>query len=328
MAGQANIAAAEASVGPVDRKPMRLAIGALQYFWPRAQVMDFYCKLAGKPPLTIYLGETVCSKRRELGRKDWLEIAHMLSRNGHEVVLSTLALIEAASELGACRRLVENGEFSVEANDFSAVQYLVERELPFVAGHGLNIYNHLALRKLQKLGMYRIVLPVELGRERIATLAGNAAACTEAPGMERPEFELLAWGRVPLAWSARCFTARLHGRGKDRCGFECIHHPEGQPVSTRDGQPYLNLNGVQVQSAAIQDLSGRAEELRQTGIDVLRLYPAATHFDQALERFTAALAGKPVSPMQGSLTGYWDQQAGMNSAGELRAMSGRIDRDD
>ncbi|MFU8878327.1 MAG: U32 family peptidase [Wenzhouxiangellaceae bacterium] len=320
--------AGEALPARTDRPPMRLAVGALQYFWPREQVVDFYRNLASRPPLTIYLGETVCSKRRELGREDWLEIARMLGGHGHEVVISTLALIEAASELGACRRWVENGEFRIEANDYSAVQFLVERELPFVAGPGLNVYNHLALRRLQKLGMQRLVLPVEFGRERIGTLVANTTDQARTAGIEPPEFEVLAWGRVPLAWSARCFTARLHGRGKDQCGFECIHHPEGQEVSTRDGRPYLNLNGVQVQSAAIQDLSGRMKELRHAGVDLLRLYPAASGFDQVLDRFDAALAGQPVKPMQESLTGYWDGTAGMNPALALRAASGQTDRHD
>jgi len=30
-----------------------------------------------------------------------------------------------------------------------------------------------------------------------------------------PDVELFAYGRMPLAYSARCFTARAHGRTKD-----------------------------------------------------------------------------------------------------------------
>jgi len=148
---------------PADGTNLRLAIGPIQYFWPRARVEAFYDRLAERDGLVIYLGETVCSKRRELNRDDWLALGRELRQAGHEVVVSTLSLIEAGSELGACRRWVENGEFTVEANDMSAVYYLTERKLPFVAGPGINLYNHLAVDYLRRLGMFRMVLPVELG---------------------------------------------------------------------------------------------------------------------------------------------------------------------
>lgn len=280
---------------------LRLSIGPIQYFWPRERVERFYTDLAEHSPLVIYLGETVCSKRRELDRGAWLEIARMLADRGHEIVLSTLSLIEAGSELGACRRLVENGEFTVEGNDMSAVQYLVERRLPFVAGPGINLYNHLAVDHLRRNGMFRMALPVELGRAQLESLREHA----HDAGMELPEIEIHAWGRLPLAWSARCFTARAVGRGKDHCRFECIHHPDGQHVATREGEDFLNLNGVQVQSAAVQDLSGRTRELAAGGVDLLRLYPQVDGFGQVIQRFESALAGQPVETLEGTVEGYW-----------------------
>ena len=35
------------------------------------------------------------------------------------------------------------------------------------------------------------------------------------------ETEVLAFGRLPLAVSARCFTARAHNLPKDQCDFRC-----------------------------------------------------------------------------------------------------------
>ncbi|MEX2498064.1 MAG: U32 family peptidase [Wenzhouxiangellaceae bacterium] len=294
---------------PVDDASMRLSIGPIQYFWPREQVEKFYAGLARHSPLVIYLGETVCSKRRELDRDAWLEIGRGLARHGHEVVVSTLSLIEAGSELGACRRLVDNGEFTVEANDMSAVQYLIERKLPFVTGPGINLYNHLAVDYLRRNGMFRMVLPVELGRTQLESLREHAHSAR----MTLPEIEVHAWGRLPLAWSARCFTARAVGRGKDQCRFECIHHPEGQHVATREGEDFLNLNGVQVQSAATQDLSARADELAASGVGLLRLYPQVDGFDQVVQRFESALSGSTVQAAEGSVEGYWLGEPGINS---------------
>ena len=82
---------------------MRLTLGPLQYFWPRDRVLEFYRVAATWPVDVIYLGETVCSKRRELATRDWIALAHEIADSGREVVLSSLALLEAESELAALR---------------------------------------------------------------------------------------------------------------------------------------------------------------------------------------------------------------------------------
>jgi O2-independent ubiquinone biosynthesis protein UbiV len=286
----------------------RLSLGPLQYFWPVDKTFAFYEKIADEPVDVVYLGETVCSKRRELKRADWLSLGRELKAAGKEVVLSTLTLIEAASELSSCRRLVENGEFTVEAGDMSAVALCRERRLPFVGGAGLNVYNHRALEILAASGLFRLVMPVELGRAELESLA----AATSANAVE---FEVLAYGRVPLAHSARCFTARAVGRGKDQCAFECIHHSRGQLVHTREGQPFLNLNGIQVQSAAIQDLASRAGELAAAGADILRLYPEDDDPGSTIRRFRSSLSGATIESSSDVVDGYWRGDPGMAKVG-------------
>ena len=75
--------------------PLRLSLGPLFYYWPRTHVFDFYEQAAAWPVDTVYLGETVCAKRKELRLGDWLEIAARLTDCGKEVVLSTCELIES-----------------------------------------------------------------------------------------------------------------------------------------------------------------------------------------------------------------------------------------
>lgn len=65
----------------------------------------------------IYLGETVCSKRREMKLTDWMDLARELQNAGKRVILSTLALIQSPSELKEMQRWIENGSCIVEAND-------------------------------------------------------------------------------------------------------------------------------------------------------------------------------------------------------------------
>ncbi|TDR38571.1 MULTISPECIES: U32 family peptidase [Tahibacter] len=287
---------------------MRLTLGPLQYFWPRRQVLDFYAESLDWPLDVVYLGETVCSKRRELNLRDWVGLAEQQTKAGREVVLSSLALIEAESELGALRRLAGLGNVRIEANDISAVQVCRRHGVPFVGGPSLNVYNLETLRLLQDDGLYRLVLNVEMGCELVAELRQAAAAA----GCDLPELELIAWGRLPLSYSARCFTARALDLAKDQCGFRCIEYPDGLPLSTREGRHFLTINGVQMQGAENCDLLPEWTELAAAGIGLLRLYPQQHGTAQAVRRFDAVRGGAAVPPREpGCTAGYWSGLPGM-----------------
>lgn len=286
---------------------MKLSLGPLQYFWPREQVLAFYRQALDWPLDIVHVGETVCSKRRELRTRDWLALAAELAASGKQIVVSSLALLEAESELGALRRLVEDGRFLIEANDLSAVQLCRERGVPFVGGPTLNVYNARTLALLRADGLCRLVLGVEQGRELVHALRAQVAAA----GATMPELEIIAWGRLPLAYSARCFTARALDVGKDQCGFRCIDHPDGMPLATRDGRPFLTINGIQIQGHEITDLAPELPELRQAGIDVLRLYPQHEGMAQVVARFADAIAAGQAPPRLGARNGYWHGEPGM-----------------
>jgi len=263
---------------------MRLTLGPLQYFWPRERVHAFYRAAAGWPVDVIYLGETVCSKRRELTTRDWIALAGELAASGREIVLSSLALLEAESELASLTRLVENGRFRVEANDMSAVQMLRSRGLPFVGGPGLNVYNHAALRLLREDGMQRLVLGVEQGREFVAEF--------RASGEPLPELEIPVWGRLPLAYSARCFTARHHGLQKDACEYRCLGLSDGIDLRTREGAPFLTINGTQTQSAGVYTLLAELDALASAGVGVVRVSPQGEGTFAVLAAFRDAIDGR------------------------------------
>jgi collagenase-like PrtC family protease len=282
---------------------MQLTLGPLQYFWRRDDVFKFYRAAVQWPLDTIYLGETVCSKRRELGTRDWIALANELAESGREIVLSSLALLEAESDLSALTRLVDNGRLRVEANDMAAVQLLRERKLPFIGGPGLNIYNHVALRLLREDGMQRLVLGIELGRDMLQEFKDS--------GEPLPEFEAIAWGRLPLAYSARCYTARALDLAKDDCGFRCIDYPDGLPLQTREGRPFLTINGIQIQSNEHCDLAPDIAELQAAGIRLLRLYPQVTDMAAVVARFREAIDSGLRAQRIGKENGYWHGRAGM-----------------
>lgn len=306
------------TAGPADGSGVRpaLSLGPVSYYWPRERLLDFYHRVAASPVATIYLGETVCSKRRALGFADWMALAIELQGAGKEVILSTLSLIEAGSELGAVRRICENGRFTVEANDMSAVQMLSARGVPFCTGPSINIYNPHTLETLVRRGLRRWVVPVELSRDSLADIQGTRPAGVET--------EVFAFGRLPLAWSARCYTARALDLPKDACGFRCIDYPDGILLETQEDQPLLNFNGVQTQSAQTFSLLGEVETLEWLQIDRLRISPQPEHSLDVIACFADALAGKTVDPDRvkawmpvGPCDGYWFGGAGMNAIGPV-----------
>ncbi|RPH94000.1 MAG: U32 family peptidase [Lysobacterales bacterium] len=272
---------------------MRLSLGPISYFWPREQVLDFYRQAAASAADIVYLGEIVCSKRRQLGPEDYLDVGEALRAAGKEVVLSSLTLLEAASELGALKRLCANERFTVEANDVSAIQLLSAAGQAFVSGPSVNIYNQRSLRLLAAKGLRRWVLPVELG---LATLRDLQA---ERP--EGVETEVFACGRLPLAWSARCYTARSFNLPKDNCQFKCIEFPDGRLLQTQEGEDFLVLNGIQTQSALTHEAIALLPEFQAMGVDVLRISPQSAHTFRIVELFDAARRGGDLAALRTEL---------------------------
>src|SRR5450830_1192432 len=142
---------------------MKLALGPIQTYWPRSEVLAFYQDVAASPVDIVYLGEAVCSRRHEMRLKDWIDVATSLREAGKEAILSTQVLIESGADVTVLHKIADNGEFAVEANDMGAVRCL-EGKLPFVGGPHLNIYNLPTLQYLVDLGMQRWVMPMEMSR--------------------------------------------------------------------------------------------------------------------------------------------------------------------
>jgi O2-independent ubiquinone biosynthesis protein UbiV len=292
---------------------MQLSLAPVPYFWPREKVIAFYDAVAASAVDIVYLGETICSKRRQLRTQDWLGLAHYLRAAGKQVVLATLNLIEAESELHALERLCAQDDWLVEANDMAAVQARTGR--PFVGGAALNLYNQHGLRRLHALGMRRWVMPVELSGDTLADMQR-----LRPTGLQT---EVFAYGRLPLAYSARCFTARAYNRAKDECQYVCLDHPDGMLLSTREDQAFLCLNGIQTQSAQSYNLLPQLQRMADMGIDVLRISPQSQHSCEVIDIFgrcrdaelsledgTAQLSA--LMPT-GSCDGYWFGDAGLTA---------------
>ena len=290
---------------------MKLALGYIPFLWPAEQVRSFYLEMAEQPLDIVYLGEAVCSKRRAMRTGEWIELGRQLAAAGKQTVLSSLALIEAKSELATLKRLCDNGELMVEANDMAAVQMMHERGLPFVTGNGINIYNVHSLRILHAQGLHRWVFPVELSARCLRDLLDDAR---KLGIKDQLETEVLAYGHLGLAYSARCFTARAHDLPKDQCGFVCKHYPAGMNLATQEDQQLFTVNGIQVMSGEVCNLLGEVPAMREMGVDVLRLNPTGEDMHPVIARFRNAADGKPVDEheLHPGVNGYWLGRPGMD----------------
>ncbi|WP_318461540.1 U32 family peptidase [Photobacterium leiognathi] len=289
---------------------MKYSLGPLLYFWPKNDVEAFYQQAKNSNVDIIYLGESVCSKRRELKPAQWLEIAKDIATSGKQVVLSTMALLEAPSEVNIMKKYVDNGDFIIEANDVSAIQLASQAKIPFVVGPAVNCYNAQTLNLFLKQGMTRWCMPVELSRE---WLSNTLTECEKLGIRNKFETEVFSYGYLPLAYSARCFTARAENRAKDDCETCCIKYPQGITVNSQENQKVFTLNGIQTQSGycynLINDLKGMADL-----VDVVRLSPLGFDTLSLVDDFRSNEQSEVRHQLEDShqCNGYWHSLAGLN----------------
>lgn len=291
---------------------MQYALGPVLWYWPTDKLEDFYQQAVRSSADIIYLGEAVCSKRRATSYARWMALARDVAASGKQVVLSTLALLQSPSELKELQRYVENGEFLIEANDIGTVNMAAERHLPFVAGPMLNVYNADTLQLLVREGMTRWCMPVEMSRDWLLQLLEQ---CETRGIRQQFEVEVLGYGHLPLALSARCFTARSENRAKDDCETCCINYPTGRRVHSQEGQQVFVLNGIQTMSGYCYNLGNDLAGMRDQ-VDCVRLSPQDSSTLAEIDRFRANENGHaPLMVAKGSdCNGYWRKLAGMTLA--------------
>ncbi|GBU09425.1 protease [Gammaproteobacteria bacterium] len=288
----------------------KLSLGPLLYCWEKQEVLAFYEAAKASTADCIYVGESVCSKRKELLFQDWFAQAQDIAKFGKQVVISTLALVESPSKLNDVKRCVDNGEFMIEANDLAGVNLCAARNLPFVAGPALNCYNAQALKILLKNGMRRWCMPVELSKEWLFNILNQAR---ELDILGKFEVEVFSYGYLPLALSARCFSARAEDKTKADCDICCIKDKTGRALFSQEGKRLFTMNGIQTQSGACYQLINAINEMGGL-VDMIRLSPLGLETLDMLEHYRKKQADPNytlAANARDECDGYWYGQAGM-----------------
>ena len=262
-------------------KESTLTLGTILFHWAPDKWRDFYFRIADEAPVeTVYIGETVCSKRAPFYESMYLEVTERLQKAGKKVIFSTLGEVTGRLD----RRVVEStcalSDNLVEANDTSALWHLSGRA--HTVGPLMNVYNEDTLTFLANNGACHFCLPSELPVKTLASLGKRAKELNTT-------LEIQVYGRIPLALSARCYHARAHGRTKDSCMFVCEQDPDGMELKTLSGSPFLAINGVQTLSFTCLNLMQELRELTQLGIESFRLSPHTTNMVRIAELFKDVL---------------------------------------
>ncbi|WP_028117266.1 U32 family peptidase [Ferrimonas senticii] len=278
---------------------MKLSLAFNCWPQPRQQQLAQLEQLKTLPVQRIYLGETVCSQRDRLSPRELAEFAEVLAADNKQLVISSLNLIASDRDIRLLERICALPNITIEANDMAAVAAAHQAGLPFVAGSSLNIYNAASIKWLLSLGMVGYQPPLEITHDSLQTLMDD---CQQLGLRQQFELELLGWGYPTLAVSARCTSARVHGRNRKLCQKIC--QSQGAELAhSLDGQPMFAVNGTQIQAASPVDLLPYLNQLTDLGVDWLRILPQSlaaldwlTELAEAIERqqpqFNAPEAGR------------------------------------
>lgn len=295
-----------------ETKTLKITMGPVPYLWSGEKWRDFYYRIADSGHVdAVTLGEAVCSKRDHFTRPFLPEVVERLEKSGKAVALASLILVTQEREVAATRKLAAAASL-VEANDLSALRLLAGR--PHLVGPFVNVYNAATARLLIKRGAVRLCLGPELSETSIGPIIAGAPDA---------EYEVFAFGRLPLAISARCAHARAKGHAKDNCQFVCGDEPDGLDVDTLDGQPFLSINGVQTMSRHCQVLFGELSGLAALGVTHLRLSPQDCDMVAVAQLFAGVRDGalaaaeamerlREIYPQAPFANGFLHGEAGMN----------------
>ncbi|MEK7773935.1 MAG: U32 family peptidase [Deltaproteobacteria bacterium] len=259
---------------------MELSLGPVLFEWKREELLRFYDEVREMDVGRVYIGEVVCSRKIGLDADTVSEIAGRLHGAGKKVVLSSLAVISNEEELDFTRRLLAL-PYAAEANDISVLNIADPAERDICAGPHITTYNAPSIEFLKGAGVRHVTFPVELSRDSIEYNIRNTGI----------EGEVFVHGKVPLAFSWRCYTSRAYGLTKTECRHHCAGYPDGMELKTLEREPVFTVNGTSLLSAGTYTLIESVKDLEEIGVKTLRISPRHKGTAKIVEIFRKTAAG-------------------------------------
>ena len=260
---------------------MKISLGPIPYLWGPETQLKFYREVAKSPIEDIFLGEVICSRRSGLHKTVQSDIVSLLEDSGKKVYLSTLGLITNDIELESQKEIIKTG-YTIEANDFSIVKLCHEARKDFIIGPYISVYNRPSLEFLRGLGAKRVVLLPEITFSSLSHMIKDIGI----------ESEILAFGKPHLAFSWRCYTARMHNLTKEACQQVCYKYPGGCAVSTIDNRPIYSINGTEIMGTMNISLLEQLDIIKEAGITHIRITPQEEGTGDIASVFSRVIEGR------------------------------------
>lgn len=259
---------------------MELTLGPVLFDWNQDEFFRFYEEAAKMDVDRVYIGEVVCTRKLGFSHSDLKAIIKLLEDAGKKVTLSSLAVISNEDELEFTRKLLSH-PCSIEANDMAVFNMADPSEREVFAGPHITAYNAPTIEFLKSIGVKRVTFPVELSKASFEYSIRETGILGE----------VFAHGKVPLAFSWRCYTSRAFGLSKTNCKHDCMKYPDGMDLKTVDGEPIFAVNGTSILSADTYTLIEFVDSLREAGAGALRISPQYRHTGKIVEVFRARMNG-------------------------------------
>jgi len=122
--------------------------------------------------------------------------------------------------------------------------------------------------------------------------------------------ELYGYGFLPLAYSARCFTARSEDKPKDQCQLCCIKYPQGREINSQEDTRLFRMNGIQTLSGKIQNLINDLPSMHDL-VDIVRISPNSPDSLAWVTMFQQNQDGSSPIALKDFCNGYWHKIEGM-----------------
>lgn len=266
---------------------MELTLGPVLFEWKQADLVDFYERAGDMDVDRVYVGEVVCAKKLSPGLDGIEKALTSLEGNGKKVTLSSLAIVSNEQELEFTRNLCAMHS-SIEANDISVLNIVDASAKELFAGPHITSYNGPSVEFLKGVGIRRVTFPVELSKASMVHIIKETGVSSE----------VFAHGKAPLAFSWRCYASRHHGLTKTDCRHHCSLYPDGMELKTMDDEPLFSVNGTSVLSAAVYTLMESVEELKEMGVEAIRISPQISGTESIVALFRDRIEGR-IGPEEG-----------------------------